>query len=152
MRDEDKFVELVEKKKVINKLQSEVDAIETEMRKTFSEDVFQFFLDKGYEFEEVKSHYSSTRLKFKILRQVDKKSTFKQGYEPSYVIDGKNKLIVRFEWWLQKNGTSEYTSMYWYPEKQTLDTFYNKRLKKYVKLSLKTERKQKIEKLNSNEV
>ena len=50
--NEEKFIEIAGKKVIIKKLQEEVKEVETELKKTFEADVKNFFISKGYEFEE----------------------------------------------------------------------------------------------------
>jgi hypothetical protein len=147
--DNEKFIEVAGKKAIIKKLSDEVKIIEDKLRLTFGEDVKNFFILKGYEFEDrnKKSYYSNTE-RFKNLRQVNEKNIFTPGYEPVYTIAGKNRLVIRFEWRLKKN--SSYTSIYWYPEKQTLDDFYKRRLKKYLILPIVVERKNKLNKIKED--
>jgi hypothetical protein len=147
MRNEELFVEIAKKKVIINQLQNEVNISEKEIKTTFYSDVYEFFISKGYEFEEkVKNDYSGFH-RFKEPRQKDEKSTFNSSGKPRYKI-GKTGLIVRFEWHLEKN--SNWTSVYWYPEKQTLEEFYNKRLKKTLVLPIKIERKNKLDNIKKN--
>lgn len=147
MNNEERFIEIAKNKAIIKQLQSEVDKNEEENRKTFSDDVKNFFISMGYEIEPG-DKYHSNKYKFLNLRQIDENSTFNPGREPIYYIAGKNGLIVRFEWKLIKNGGS--SQIYWYPEKQTLEDFYKRRLKKVIVLPIKAERKLKILKLNDN--
>jgi len=143
--NEEKFVEIARKKAIIKQLQGENAEQEKEIRKTFNEDVKKFFLSKGYEFEEVSSSYRGEKNKFKDLRQLNENNTFKETFEPCYYIAGKNKLTIRFEWSLVKNFNR--TQTYWYPEKQTLEDFYNRRLKKVLVLPIKVERNLKLKKI-----
>jgi hypothetical protein len=142
MDNNERFIEIGKRKEIIKQLQSEVDAYEKENKLTFKDDVRKFFLDKGYEFN------SDDRYKneFINLRQVDDKSTFRRTL-PCYYIAGKNDLIIRFEWWLLKNGNR--STVYWYPEKKTLENFYEKSLKKVLILPLSVERRDKLKKLRS---
>jgi len=145
--DREKFILIAKNKAIINQLQAEVDEHENELRKTFASDVKQFFLSKGFEFKQIEDKYRNPDYEniFINLRQIDDKSTFKSYSEPKYYIAGKNNLIVRFEWSLKKNSGS--SQIYWYPEKQTLDDFYERRLKKTLILPIKVERKNKLSKL-----
>ena len=93
--------------------------------------------------------YGRNENNFINLREIDKRSTFRVGREPKYYISGKNHLTIRFEWHLKCN--SSVSQVYWYPEKQTLEDFYNRRLKKTLILPLKVERKNKLEKLKLNQ-
>lgn len=147
MNNEERFIEIAKNKAIIKQLQSEVDNNEDEIRKTFSDDVKNFFISMGYEIESG-DRYHRDKQKFLNLRQIDDNSIFNPGREPVYYIAGKNSLIVRFEWKLMKNGGS--SQVYWYPEKQTLENFYKRRLKKVIVLPIKAERKLKILKLNDN--
>ena len=118
--DREKFILVAKNKAIIKQLQAEVDEHEKELRKTFSSDVKQFFLSKGFEFKQIEDKYRNPDYKntFINLRQIDDKSTFTNYRgEPKYYIAGKNNLIVRFEWSLKKNSGS--SQIYWYPEKQT---------------------------------
>lgn len=145
-----KFKELAIKKSTIKQLQKEINETEEILRKTFLTDVENFFIQKGYDIQDIQKtnfHYLKGTKIFKNLRQIDENNTFKQSYEPCYIPAGKNKLIIKFEWWLQKNNNI--TSIYWYPEKQTLEDFYQRRLKKYLKLPIKKERQLKINKLQN---
>lgn len=149
--ENDKFIEISKKKAIIKQLQNEVDEVEKELRKTFSSDVKSFFLLKGFEFKHAEDKYRNLDYEniFINLRQIDEKSTFRKNYEPSYYIAGKNNLIVRFEWYLNKNSSS--SQIYWYPEKQSLEDFYNRRLKKTLILPIKVERKNKLNKIINQE-
>lgn len=141
--DNSKFVEAEIKKQTIKKLEEEINEIETKLRKTFADDVLNFFISKGYTVN--KGRYEPLRFHFDNLRQIDEKNTFEQYSTPEYYIAGKNKLVVRFEWHLKKNISL--SQIYWYPAKQTLDDFYNRRLKKVLILPITVERKNKLEKL-----
>lgn len=148
--NEVEFQELAKKKATIKQLQEEINKTEKILQQTFLPDVEKFFLDKGYDIidrPKTTFHYVKGTKIFNNVRQIDEKSTFKPGYEPCYIPAGKNKLVIKFEWWLQKNYNI--SSIYWYPEKQTLEDFYKKRLKKYIKLPIKKERQLKINKLNN---
>lgn len=140
MLDYEKFIEIAKKKSIITQLQNEIYDVENELIKTFAEEVKNFFLSKDYEL--VSNQKNSYNMIFLNLRQVDEKNTFYNGSEPRYYIAGNNSLIVRFEWHLIKN--SGRSQIYWYPEKQTLDDFYNRRLKKVLILPIKVERKNKL--------
>lgn len=147
MDNSERFIEVAKHKAIIKQLQSEVDAHETEIKKTFADDVKLFFISKGYEFETSKNNHYEQR--FLDLRQINDKNTFRRGREPKYYIAGKNNLIVRFEWSLSKNSGG--SQIYWYPEKQTLEDFYNRRLKKTLILPIKIERRNKIKNLELND-
>lgn len=144
MNNNERFVEIGKNKAIIKKLQSEVNAYEKENLLTFEDDVKNFFLVKGYEFDTADRYKN----KFINLREVDDKNTFKPYSKPYYYITGKNKLIIRFEWSLKKN--SNVSKIYWYPEKRTLEDFYEKRLKKVLILPLTVERKNKLKKLKTS--
>ena len=146
--DREKFILVAKNKAIIKQLQAEVDENENELRKTFASDVKQFFLSKGFEFKHIEDKYRNPDYEnvFINLRQIDDKSTFTSYRgEPKYYIAGKNNLIVRFEWSLKKNSGN--SQIYWYPEKQTLDDFFERRLKKTLILPIKIERKNKLSKL-----
>ena len=142
MINSERFIEVAKKKGIIEQLQKEVNKIEIEIRETFADDVRKFFLSKGYEIED--SRYGEK--KFINLRYLDENSTFDR--EPIYKIAGQNKLIVRFEWRRKKNISM--SQIYWYPEKQTLEEFYNRRLKKTLILPIRIERRNKLNKINNN--
>ena len=108
----------------------------------------EFFLSKGYELVN-SSKYTTKDKKFLNLRQLNKQNIFDPGCEPKFAIAGRNNLIVRFEWSLVKNTCS--TQIYWYPWKQTLEDFFNRRLKKVLILSIKVERKNKLNMIISNQ-
>lgn len=145
MIEQEKFIEVAKKKAIIKQLENEVSSIEQELKRTFSSDVMSFFISKGYELEKLATYRSD--LRFKNLRQINEKSTFTNGYEPTYKIAGKNYLTVKFQWKLSKNST--HSQIYWYPEKQTLEDFYKRRLKKTLVLPIKVERKNKLTKIQN---
>jgi hypothetical protein len=41
-------------------------------------------------------------------------------------------FVIKFEWWKIQNENP--TTAYWHPEEMTLETFYNKHLKRAFKL------------------
>ena len=144
MDNNDRFIEIGKRKAIIKQLQSEVDTYEKENRLTFSNDVKNFFLSKGYEFDDTDRYKN----KFINLRQVDERNTFGPYHTPMYYIAGKNKLIVRFEWHLKKYCNR--SSTYWYTEKKTLNDFYEKSLKKVIIVPLTVERRNKLNKLKTS--
>lgn len=143
MMYEDEFVELGKKKEIIRQLTKEINDIENKIRPTFMSDVVDFFVNKGYKVE-LKGRYGSV-YRFTDVRQVNDNNTFDDRYSPEFMLSGRNNLVIKFTWKLKKNWNS--SKVYWYPEKQTLDDFYNRRLKKTILLPITVERKNKLNKL-----
>lgn len=142
MRYENEFVELANKKAIIKQLSKEVDALESMIKPTFMADVIEFFVSKGYKLER-KSRYGET-YQFVDIRQINENNTFDRT-TPQLMLSGRNCLTIKFQWKLKKNHNM--TQLYWYPEKQTLADFYNRRLKKVLILPIKAERNEKLKKI-----
>lgn len=147
MKYEDEFVELGKKKEIIKKLTKEINDAENMIRPTFMADVIDFFISKGYKLES-KSRYNNN-YKFADVRQISEATTFDERYTPEFMVSGSNGLVIKFTWKLKKNYNE--SKVYWYPEKQTLEDFYNRRLKKTILLPIAVERKNKLNKLLEKE-
>lgn len=147
MRYENEFVEIGKKKEIIRQLTKEVNDAENMIRPTFMADVVDFFISKGYKLE-ARNKYNNS-YKFADVRQVNESNIFDDRYSPEFMLSGRNNLVIKFTWKLKKNWNE--SKVYWYPEKQTLEDFYNRRLKKTILLPIAVERKNKLNKLLEKE-
>jgi len=115
---------------IIKAKRRDISEIEKIIKIDFEKNVVFFFKDKGYEFQLVDNVYDPIN-RYRLDKQSD---NFKRGndyYLPKFKIVPW-EFVVKFEWW--KTGNQNPTKVYWHPEEMTLETFYNKNLKRAFKL------------------
>jgi len=115
---------------IIKAKRHDISEIEKIIKIDFEKNVVFFFKDKGYEFQLVDNKYDPIN-RYRLNKQSD---NFKRGndyYLPKFkIVPGE--FVIKFEWW--KTGNQNPTKVYWHPEEMTLETFYNKNLKRAFKL------------------
>jgi len=115
---------------IIKAKRRDISEIEKIIKIDFEKNVVFFFKDKGYEFQLVDNKYDPIN-RYRLNKQSD---NFKRGndyYLPKFkIVPGE--FVIKFEWW--KTGNQNPTKVYWHPEEMTLETFYNKNLKRAFKL------------------
>lgn len=128
-----KFKELAIKRSKINEMEKYIHTV-------FADEILKFFIEKGIEFEELKSGYTENVRRFQPVKKDSEKfgfqgyshgdpelKTFSKCYFPVYYIK-RNTLLVYFNWWKLPNLNM--TVVWWNPEKETLEEFYERKLKK----------------------
>lgn len=114
-----------------NKIEAHYKAIEVcenKAKEIVDEFLLEFFLDKGFEFKLIDNKWDP------INRYVlpDKEyPEFKPNHSPMYYIDPYT-LTVTFKWWKFKNRAG--TKVVWDPREETIQTLYDKKLKKVFNL------------------
>ena len=144
---------------IIKAKKRDIAEIEKIIRIDFEKNVIFFFKDKGYDFQLVDNKYdpinryclNRTCESFKHIKYVNSAghtipeslvSSPEYGFKQndtvvvSYHLP-KFKIVpwefaVKFEWW--KTGNQNPSTAIWHPEEMSLETFYNKKLKRTFKL------------------
>jgi hypothetical protein len=136
--------DLVLKFKEIATKRTEIEEMEKYIHTVFADEILKFFTEKGIQFKEVTSGYGEYMRCFTTVKRDSEvfghKSyqaapanvtpvlkTFTKCNFPTYYVK-QNSLIVYFSW--QKVKNLKYTELWWNPEKETLEEFYNRKLKK----------------------
>lgn len=140
--------DLIVKFKELAIKRGELIEMEKYIHTVFADEIFKFFVDKGFPFEEYQSFYSPDVRYFRTVKRESELFGHK-SYQaaPAYVTPvlktytkmnfptfevKRNTLKVYFHW--QKVVNRNYTEVWWNPEKETLEEFYERKLKKVFKL------------------
>lgn len=135
------LTEINEKFRVIERLKNEINNLEESIKPHFANSVVEFFKDKGFSFN--KSMDCST-FGFGNSNSVYSYYNYDNQNQPlfkkSHVsLDGVNQHMcpyfrikpfefsVKFQWWKKDNLGP--TTKIWYPDKMSLEDFYEKHLK-----------------------
>ncbi len=127
---------------VIKSKRNDIEVIEEEIHKDFEKNIISFFKSKGINFKLMNNKYDPVNRYY-----IDKKSdNFMSSeysrtsalneieryyYTPKFVIIPYD-FVIKFEW--HKANNQNPTKVYWHPEEMSLETFYNKKLKKVLDL------------------
>ena len=136
------LIEMTQYFACIKSKRNEIEKLEQMIRKDFEKNIIDFFKEKGYVFTAIDNKYDPINRYLPEGNPYHNNKNFKvmgvvrdTGEEytsvPKFDINPW-EFIIKFVWWKASNGSP--TKVYWHPEVESLEDFYNKRLKKIFKL------------------